>query len=167
MTVIIQAPGGDLQSLARICVENEIGKRSYDSGLKDQAIAAVADYQPAYVRMSDYSDQISTNVAIWAMGGKLGVASLDPVVELRGLRQVANHLRQLWPEDFERRLYVALRNLKPINAMALLDRELLLEERGIKAADVDWSDEAAKERAAKRLKAAMESPAPAPLKEDV
>jgi len=45
--------------------------------------------------------------------------------------------------------------VKPVNAIALLDRELLLTERGISEAEVDYSPEAAavraKEHAAKTM----------------
>ena len=156
MTVTVYAPAsaGSIEDMARIAVDGyikEAGNPSYDSDLRQQAIDAVVNYEPAYVRMSDYSDQLSTNAAIWAMGGKLGVPSLDPVVPLRGLRAVAKHMEALWPDMADIKIEKALRNLAPANAMALLDRQLLIEERGIREADVDWSNEAAKLRTAKQM----------------
>jgi hypothetical protein len=150
MTVIIHAPGGDMRALAATAVDSfikEAGNPSYDTDLRQQAIEAIVDYRPAYVRMSDYSDQLSTNAAIWAMGGKLGVTSLDPVAPLFGLRAVAKHMEALWPDMADIKIEKALRNIAPANAMALLDRQLLLEERGIREADVDWSNAAALSRA--------------------
>lgn len=140
MTVQINPPGGNLEDLARIGVDNLIKRAanfSYDTDLRKAAIDAVEAYQPAYVRLSDYSDQLSTNAAIWAMGGMLGLPNLDPPAPLRGLRQVANHMASLWPDDFDRKIRVVLRNLAAANAMAMLDRELLLEERAINRAEVD------------------------------
>jgi len=142
MTVYIEGMPGGIKELARITVDRELdGRKSYDSDLRQQAIDAIVDFQPAYVRLSDYSDQLSTNAAIWAMGGTLGLPNLDPVIQLRGLRRVANHMSALWPDDFDRKIRVVLRNLKPINAMAQLDRELLLEERGISRADVEHGED--------------------------
>lgn len=164
MTVKIYAPAkGDLLSMARIAVDGyikEAGNPSYDTDLRQQAVDAIMKYEPAYVRMSDYSDQLSTNAAIWAMGGKLGVASLDPVVPLYGLRQVANHMMQLWPEAGLDKVKKVLRNLAPANAMALLDRQLLLEERGISESEVDWSNAAALARAKTNTVKTMINPSP-------
>lgn len=162
MTVIIHAPGGSIADMARIAVDGLIadaGNPGYDTDLRQQAIDAITNYEPAYVRMSDYSDQLSTNAAIWAMGGKLGVPSLDPVVPLRGLRAVAAHMVQLWPDMADIKIEKMLRNLAPANAMALLDRQLLIEERGIREADVDWSNAAALARAKQKAVKTMVNPA--------
>lgn len=142
MTVYIEGMPSGIEDMARIAVDRELdGRKSYDSYLRQQAIDAIVDFRPAYVRLSDYSDQLSTNAAVWAMGGTLGVKNLDPVIQLHGLRQVANHMAALWPDDFDRKIRVVLRNLKPINAMAQLDRELLLEERGISRTDVEHGED--------------------------
>lgn len=142
---IATSPADDIYKRAAIIVDDYIAARAgfkgYDSGLRQQAIDAVANFHPAYVRLSDYGDQTSTCAATWAMGGLLGLPNLDPATALWGLRNVANHMAALWPDDFDRKIRVVLRNLKPINAMAQLDRELLLEERGISRTDVEHGED--------------------------
>ena len=163
MTVQITPPGGTIQDQARIAVDAALaartGFRGYDSGLRQLAIDAIVDYRPAYVRLSDYGHNTGTLAAYWAMGGLQGLPGLDPAQPIYGLRAVAAHMQTIWPADWYDKLLGVLRNLQPINAMALLDRQILLEERGISERDVDWSDEAnrarnaaaAKEHAAKTM----------------
>lgn len=154
MTVTIKAsqPGGDIRALAEACVKDELaavakgsGTQFYDSELRQRAIDCIVDYYPAYVVLAADNNLASLS-ASWAMGGKTGT-NLDPVTELRGLRQVASHIMALWPKDGRDRIIRMLRNVKPINAMALLDRELLIEERALQGEDTDWSDEASQRRA--------------------
>ena len=142
---IATSPADAIHKRAAIIVDDYIaaraGSKGYDSGLRQQAIDSVANFQPAYVRLSDYGDQTSTCAATWAMGGLLGLPNLDPATTLWGLRAVANHMAAIWPADFEEKLRHVLRNLKPINAMAQLDRELLLEERAISRADSELAED--------------------------
>lgn len=154
MTVTIKAsqPGGDIRALATACVDNELADRAkhagtifYDSGLRQRAIDSIVDYYPAYVVLAP-DNNIASLAATWAMGGMTGT-NLDPAFELRGLRKVAAHIITHWPNDGREKLIKVLRNVKPINAMALLDRELLIEERGLAGEDIDWSHEAAQRRA--------------------
>lgn len=129
----------ELEKAAAIAVDREIGKRaSYDSYLRELAVTAITEYEPAYVRVTDYSDQMATNAATWAMGGMLGVA-IDPPGRLRGMRAVINWRETvMMPDEFADWLRVVLRNVKPVNAMAQIDRELLLGERGISAQEVEY-----------------------------
>ena len=153
MTVIINVPPGDaLEELARNVVDKAIEAENlsfYDSGLRQRAIECILNYQPAYVKLSTYSDNLGSLVCCWAMGLQQGLPSIDPVRPLAGMREVAKHMQLIWPKDWDEKLRKALRNIQPVNAMAELDRELLLTEYGINPADVDFSKEASEERAKK------------------
>lgn len=155
MTVTIHAPAkGDLRDMGRIAVEGlikEAGNKSYDSEMRERAIDCIMNYEPAYVRFSEYTDNLGTLCCKWAMGLKEGVPSLDPVIPLSGMRSVAKHMQLIWPENWQERLKRVLRNVAPANAIAQLDREILVTEMGIDPAEVDWSNEAAKKRAAKTM----------------
>ena len=152
MTVIINVPPVtlDLEELARAVVDKAIEAENlsfYDSGLRKRAIECILNYEPAYVKLSTYSDNLGSLVCCWAMGMKQGLPSIDPERPLAGMREVARHMKAIWPKDWNEKLHKALRNVMPVNAMAELDRELLLTEYGINPADVNFSKEAAEERA--------------------
>lgn len=138
MTVVIKMEAlGELEKNAAEAVDRHIAGRPYDSDLRQMAITAIVEYEPAYVRMSDYDDQFTTNAAIWAMGGMLGVYSLDPPYALRGLRVVLDWRQGLMePDAFDRWMRVVLKNLKPVNAMADIDHEILRVQRGISKQEV-------------------------------
>jgi hypothetical protein len=164
MTVIIHAPNPDPVEVARLTVDNALADRAkhaasqhYDSEMRQRAIDAIVDYLPAYLRLSDYSDDLGTLACMWSMGStSAATPNLDPSTELRGLRQVAKHIMALWPMAGREKIIKVLRNLQPLNAVAMIDRQMLTEELGLEDEDIDWSPEAARRRAAAyKLHAAM------------
>lgn len=129
---------GDTKAMARAVVGRALdGRTGYCSMLREEAEAAVADYQCAYVRASEYDDQLTTNAVHWANGAKLGIPSLDPPVALHGLRAVLIWRQgQMEPEAFDKWMRHVVKRARPINAMAALDSELLASERGLSTADM-------------------------------
>lgn len=127
----------DMSKMAKIAVEREIkGRPDYCCIKRDLAIKAIEDYREAYIQTSDYSDQWGSNACIWANGGLLGLPNLDPPLALSGLRAVLNwRQRELPAEEFDRWMRHVVKVLKPINAMAEIDTEVLKTERGLSDKD--------------------------------
>lgn len=138
MTVSIYAPppGGGSMAMAKAAVAREIGDRSYCVIKRELAEQAVADLRPAYIQLTDGQDQWAGVAVTWANGGKLGT-SLDPAQPLYGLRAVLRWARE-WkePDEFDKWMRHVVKSLRPINAMAQLDQELLRTEYGLSDKEV-------------------------------
>lgn len=138
MTVQIYAapPGGDIKAMAKAALDRELGERSYCSLKREMAEQAIAAYRPAYIQTTDGNDQWGGVAVTWANGGMLGT-SLDPVAPLHGLRAVVKWA-QTWktPDQFDEWMRHVVKVVKPINAMAQLDQELLRTEYGLSEKEV-------------------------------
>lgn len=132
VNIFVPPPGGDIAAMARAVLDRELaGFRNYCSVKRELAEKAVRDYQPAYIQTSSGNDQWGGCAVTWANGGLLGT-SLDPAQPLRGLRAVLRWAAT-WkkPDEFTDWMRHVVRVVKPINAMAQLDMELLRTEYGL------------------------------------
>ena len=143
MTVIV---GGDLRDLATIAVDRELrGREDYPDTLRSLAIDSIVDYEPAYIAAPsngvDDGDYAAAAVA-WAMGGRASDVTLikvEPPTPLRGMRAVMNwRQREMPSENFHSWMLHVLKRVRPVNAMAQLDLELLREERGLASCEVGF-----------------------------
>lgn len=138
MTVMIFAPppGGDTAAMAKAVLARELGDRLYCSVKRRDAEKAVAEYRPAYLQMTEGTDEWSGCAVTWANGAMLGT-SIDPPVPLSGLRAVLRWV-QTWKsaEEFDGWMRHVVKSLRPINAMGQLDQELLRSEYGLNEKDV-------------------------------
>jgi hypothetical protein len=139
MTVQIWAtpPGGDIKARAVAAVQRELADRTgYCAVKRELAEQAIEAYRPAYIQVTDGDDQWAGCAVTWANGGMIG-ASIDPPQPLYGLRAVLRWVAS-WktPEDFDRWMRHVVLMVKPINAMAQLDQELLRTEYALSEKEV-------------------------------
>lgn len=139
MTVVICAPmpGGDLKAMAKACLDRELaGRLAYCSIKRRLAEEAVEAYRPAYIQTTDGNDQWGGCAVTWANGGLLGTA-IDPPQPLYGLRAMLRWKATIGgPVLFDEWMRHVVMVLKPINAMAQLDQELLRSEYGLSEKEV-------------------------------